>query len=260
MGRGQNQLAHPLGKENLGPPTFTKLNQLFPNVSQLNESLGLEAGARRLTGPGVPGVQLLVRPRQKCRALGVETQATRKISSGECLSAIKAGGAQISSSEIGKVQLTAQEAGAHTGRPSQNSETQLSTDQANAIQQRTTEVCSAQICPHQVAATQIQAAQVRTVQKSAVQLGARTNGSRRAVVKAFREAREHVKTRQTQVSTIEVTGAEISATQIDPAECRSSKINSSEVQPTPIGTSTIQGRPRGNRWQQVFRRLPLQKV
>jgi hypothetical protein len=61
------------------------------------------------------------------------------------------------------------------------------------------------------------------------------------VVEPFREAREHVKTRQTQVSTIEVTGAEISTTQIDPAEGRSPKINSSQVPPTPIGTATIQG-------------------
>jgi hypothetical protein len=138
--------------------------------------------------------------------------------------------------------------------------TQVSADQADAIQERPTEVRTAEISPHQVAAPQIQAAQVRTVEKSAVQLCARTNGSRRAMVEAFRKAREHVKTRQSQVSTSEVTGAEISATQIDPAEGSSPKINSSEVPPIPISTSTIEGSTRTNRWQQVFRGLPLQKV
>ena len=80
------------------------------------------------------------------------------------------------------------------------------------------------------------------------------------MVKALREARKHVKTGQPQVSTIEVTRAEISATQIDPAEGRSPKINSSEVAPTTIGTATVQSRTRTNRWQQVLRGLPLQKV
>jgi hypothetical protein len=80
------------------------------------------------------------------------------------------------------------------------------------------------------------------------------------MVKALREAREHIKTRQSQVSTIEVTGAEISATQIDPAEDSSPKIHSSEVPPIPISTASIQRRTRTNRWQQVFRGLPLQKV
>ena len=80
------------------------------------------------------------------------------------------------------------------------------------------------------------------------------------MVKPLRKARKHVKTRQTQVRTIEVTGAEISPTQIEPAEDRTPKINSSEVASAPIGAARIQRGTRTNRWQQIFRGLPLQKV